>query len=199
MGAPGSPSSESASERSSSSSSNSGTYEKWLVRILLILAFGLAFGIEGMTLIRSFVLDIEPEEPVEQREPDKEPTLQEQPVLMSRADSTIAVQRMRLLAQDEAWVFNLVVRPTAPLQDPYTLTFDGLTTDAGQTLTTAPSHTWSPTDTSVFKASWSLPPGQRPATLTVTATRAVGPDSTASTRRTVTVGRVPVRMQRNGP
>ena len=29
----------------------------WVVRIFLILAFGLAFGIEGMTLVRSYLLD----------------------------------------------------------------------------------------------------------------------------------------------
>ena len=197
VGAPNSPPSHSDADTRPSANRDSGPYEKWLVRILVTLAFGLAFGIEGMTLVRSFLLDTEPDEQVERREQDPGPTLQERPLLISPADSTIRVHRLRLLASDEAWTFTLVARPVAPLEQPYTLTIDRLTTDAGKRLTTAPSKTWAPGDTAAFRASWSLPPGQRPATLAVTGTATVGPDSTTSSRRTVPVGRVPVRMQRN--
>jgi hypothetical protein len=170
-----------------------GAYEKWLVRILLTLAFGLAFGIEGMTLFRSFVLDSGTDEPVEARE--QMPVLQEGDPLVPATAPPVRVHRFRLLASDEAWTFTLIARPdTVPDRD-YTLTFDRLTTTSGAAQTTAPAHTWVAGDTVAFAASWSLPPGQRPDALTITATTSVAPDSTTSTTRTVDVGHVPVRMQ----
>ena len=171
----------------------SGPYEKWLVRILLTLAFGLAFGIEGMTLLRSFVFDPGSEEQVEAQE--ARPVLKEGEALVPTTAPGVRVQGLRLLASDEAWTFTLTARPDTASDRDYTLTFDRLTTTSGATQTTAPSHTWAAGDTVAFAASWSLPPGQRPDALTITATTSVGPDSTASATRTVDVGHVPVRMQ----
>jgi hypothetical protein len=170
-----------------------GTYEKWLVRILLALAFGLAFGIEGMTLLRSFVFDPGSEEQVEAQE--AMPVLKKGEALVPATAPDVRVQGLRLLASDETWTFTLTARPDPASDRDYTITFDRLTTTSGATQTTAPSHTWAAGDTMAFAASWSLPPGQRPDALTMTATASVGPDSTASATRTVDVGHVPVRMQ----
>ena len=170
-----------------------GAYEKWLVRILLTLAFGLAFGIEGMTLFRSFVLDTGDDEPVETEE--KRPTLQEGDALVPATAPDVRVQGLRLLASDEAWTFTLIARPDTTSDRDYTLTFDRLTSTNGTADTTAPAHTWVAGDTVAFAASWSLPPGQRPDALTITARASVAPDSSTSTTRTVDVGHVPVRMQ----
>lgn len=172
----------------------SGAYEKWLVRILLTLAFGLAFGIEGMTLIRSFLLDTDPA--TEQSE-ERQPVLQEGDALAPSAAPALRAHRLQMQATDQEWTFTLVVRPDTVLDRPTTLTFSRLETSNGSTLTTAPRHTWTPSDTSSFAASWSLPVGQRPEALTVTATTEVSADSTVSTTRTLEVGHVPVQRGSN--
>ncbi len=164
------------------------------MRILLVLAFGLAFGIEGMTLIRSFVINDDGEDETEQTT-EQLPTLREGDVLLSLPGPPVRVHRLRLLARDEAWTFSVISRPDSSRKHPYTLTFDHLTTGAETTAPSAPSYTWSPNDTSAFEASWPLPPGRRPATLTVTGTLQVSADSTASATRTVDVSHVPVRMR----
>lgn len=184
---------DSDSSSSSAPSRNDGAYEKWLVRILLTLAFGLAFGIEGMTLFRSFVLDSGADDQVEAQE--TVPVLKEGGALVPAATPTVRVQRLRLFATDEAWTFTLVARPETPPERPYTLTFDRLTATNGTAHTTAPTHTWAVADTAAFTASWSLPVGQRPDGLTITATISASSDSTTSVTRTVDVGHVPVRMQ----
>lgn len=170
-----------------------GNAETWLVRILLALAFGLAFGIEGMTLVRSFLVDDEPE--AEQTTAEAQPTLAEGGMLVPSTTPTVRVRQMRLVGTQDEWIFRLNVRPDTVLAHPYTLSFDRFTTRGGRAFTTAPSHTWAPSDTASFTASWALPVGQRPESLTVTATARIGPDSTTAITRTVSFGHIPVRQQ----
>lgn len=171
----------------------SGPYEKWLVRILLTLAFGLAFGIEGMTLIRSFLLDDAPDETVQRA--DRRPVLREGEPLVPSLAPDVRVRRLRVRATDQEWTFAVVARPDTARDRPVTLSFDRLTASDGSVLTTAPRHTWTPPDTASFTAAWTLPVGQRPDALTVTATIPAGPDSTTVATRTMDVGHVPVRVQ----
>lgn len=180
-------------DSSESISSGSSSYEKWLVRILLTLAFGLAFGIEGMTLIRSFVL--EDEEPsASQTATNQGSLLQEGDLLMPSLGPPVRAHRLGVRAGSEEWTFTLIARPdTAPVRS-YTLTFDRLTTTDGTARPTAPSHTWSKGDTVAFAASWVLPVGQRPDVLTMTATTKISPESTATASRTVEFGHVPIRQ-----
>ena len=175
------------------SSSDDGAYEKWLVRILLTLAFGLAFGIEGMTLLRSYLFY--GEETETQSTETQRPVLQEGGALVPSIAPDVRVRRLRVQATDKAWTFTLTTRPDTALDRSTTLTFERMTATNGTAFTQAPSHTWPAADTSSFTASWALPVGQRPDALTVTATAQVTPDSTASATRTMDVGHVPVRMQ----
>ena len=177
-----------------SSSPDDGAYEKWLVRILLGLAFGLAFGIEGMTLIRSFLLDDEAPAATQTASAGP-PVLREGEALVPSVAPTVRVRQLRVRATDQSWTFVLVARPDSAGDRPVTLSFDRLATSSGATLTSAPRRTWTPPDTASFTASWALPVGQRPDALTVTASTPVGPDSTASATRTMDVGHVPVRVQ----
>lgn len=177
---------------SSAPSPDDGAYEKWLVRILLTLAFGLAFGIEGMTLIRSFLLDSGDDEQIEAQE--KRPVLREGDALMPSTAPEVRVRRLRVRATDETWTFTLTARPDTALSQPYHLSFK-LTTSDGTTPDAVPSYTWAPSDTTSFDASWSLPVGRRPDALTITATTELPPHSAPSTTRTVDLGHVPVRMQ----
>jgi len=182
-------------EGPASQTETASTFEKWLVRILLGLAFGVAFGIEGMTLVRSYILDRDAgrsesaaEEVVDLREGD---------ALVPGVNEAVRVRRMRVLADDDAWTFVLVARPDSSLTGPYALSLEGLTMDDGTVRDAARRHTWAPGDTTTFETSWPLPPGRRPATLTVSAKGEVAPDSTVSVTRTVGVGHVAVRMQRD--
>ena len=179
---------------SASAPDGSGTYEKWLVRILLGLAFGLAFGIEGMTLVRSFLFD-STEASTGATPADTRSALTEGDVLMPSLPSRVRAHRMQVRATTESWVFRLTARPDSAAERPYTFSFDRLTLSNGSSLTTAPRHTWPPADTASFTASWTLPVGQRPDALTITATTRVSPDSTTSITRTMDLGHVPVRMQ----
>jgi len=191
----GSPSPNSSSPASSDASgpaAESGPYETWLVRILLTLAFGLAFGIEGMTLIRSFVLD--PEDDADTSQTTERPVLREGTALAPSVASGLRVRRLRVRAEDQGWTFTLVARPDSARDRSVTLSVDRLTSTNGTSFTRAPSRTWAPADTASFAASWTLPVGQRPATLTVTASTAAGPDSTRSATRTFEMGHVPVRQ-----
>jgi hypothetical protein len=191
-GSPSPTSSSPASPDPSGPADESGPYEKWLVRILLTLAFGLAFGIEGMTLIRSFVVDTEDEattQPADQR-----PLLREGTVLAPSVAPGVRVRQLRVRATEQAWRFTLVARPDSARDRPVTLSFDRLTSTDGTPFTSAPRHTWAPSDTASFVAAWPLPVGQRPETLTVTTSTSVGPDSTRSATRTFEMGHVPVRQ-----
>lgn len=180
---------------SDASSRTDDAYEKWLVRILLGLAFGLAFGIEGMTLVRSFLLD--QEDPTAEQTADARPVLEEGTALAPSVAPSLRARRLQVLATDQEWTFRLRARPDSLSEQAYTLSFDRLTLGNGSTLTSAPHHTWPPADTVSFTASWPLPVGQRPETITVTATAQVAPDSTVSATRTMQVGHVPVQMIRN--
>jgi hypothetical protein len=175
------------------STSTDGVYEKWLVRILLGLAFGLAFGIEGMTLIRSFLIDQE-EDPTEQTT-DAHPILRGGDVLVPALAPSVRAHRLRLRAYPDEWTFTLTARPDSLADRSYTVTFDRLVLDNGTELTSAPSHTWAPADTASFAASWTFPVGQRPTSVTITAAFPLSPDSTARATRTVDLGHVPVRQQ----
>jgi len=163
-----------------------------LVRILLTLAFGLAFGIEGMTLLRSYLFY---GDEAKTSTETQRPVLEEGGRLVPSLAPDLRVRRLRVRATDEAWTFMLTARPDTALARRTTLTFDRLTATNGTERTTAPSYTWAPSDTTSFTASWTLPVGQRPDALTITATATSAPDSTVSATRTMDVGHVPVRMQ----
>jgi hypothetical protein len=184
-----SPSSETPSD---SSLNESDAAEKWLVRILLVLAFGLAFGIEGMTLIRSFLIE---ETDATEKTTNARPVLEEGVPLAPSLGPSVRAHRLRLQAYQDEWIFTLTARPDTLADRSHTVTFNQLTLGNGTALTTAPSHTWAPSDTASFDASWTLPVGRRPQILTVTATTKGPSDSTASATRTVDLGHVPVRQQ----
>lgn len=185
-------SSDSSSTSSASAPDESGAYEKWLVRILLGLAFGLAFGIEGMTLVRSFIIDTD--QPAVETT-DARPVLTEGDALVPSLDPGLHAHRLRLRATRDEWTFTLTIRPDSTLSRETTLSFPQLTRSNGSVDASAPSRTWMPNDTTSFSASWTLPVGQRPDALTVTATTRVSPDSAATVTRTMDLGHVPVRMQ----
>jgi len=194
VGTPDAPSSDSAaSSEPTPSTEETDASEKWLVRILLVLAFGLAFGIEGMTLVRSFLIE---EGDTTEETTDTRPVLQEGDALVPALTPSVRAHRLQVRARSDEWTFTLAARPDSFAEQSYTISFERLTLGNGTKLTTAPSHTWGPSDTASFAASWVLPVGQRPETLTLTASVKNPVDSMTTDTRTVDLGHVPVRMQR---
>lgn len=190
-------------EDASPSDGDSGTFEKWLVRIFLILAFGVAFGIEGMTLIRGYLIDDGKESArVEQSPEEQGPTLQSGEPFFAERAFTAHVERLAMLAEPDVWRFVMDVRVQNPTGGPLTLTFDRLETKNGRTLAQPVSHTWASGDSSAFTAEWTLQPGDQPVAVTVAAPAGAGAASDAETTAETDagvrfrIGRVPVQMQR---
>jgi hypothetical protein len=169
-----------------------GTFEKWMVRILLVLVFGVAFGIEGMTLLRSYLVETggEPDAASQVEEP---PALRPGSELLPGTAPRATVTEMMVYVNPDAWTFTLRVEVANDTDRPYSLSFESLETENGRTLAGAWSHDWAPGDTASATASWALAPGDRPAALTVRAQ--ANPDSAAAVTRTLPIGDVPARRQ----
>ena len=171
----------------------------WVVRLFLILAFGLAFGIEGMTLVRSYLLDGEEEtaqemsqeEQVEDRAP-----LRLGDDLLPGTDVSERVAQMNMRARSSGpWAFRLVVAVANETEQPYRLTLRGLETEDGMGLDAVHTTTCAPGDSTRLVATWRMGADVRPRTLTAEAD--LGPaDSTRTVQRRVSFGHVPVQMER---
>ena len=176
---------------------------KWVVRLFLILAFGLAFGIEGMTLIRSYLLadDGDAHEEVAQGgngadQPDASPLRVGDDVLPA-TDVPERVAEMKIQGRsDGPWVFRLVVTVVNDGDSAHRLSLreleadDGTVFDEGYTVETPPG------DSAQVTATWPVGTTARPRSLTAEAELRVSDDSTRTVRRRVTFGHVPVQMER---
>lgn len=170
---------------------------KWIVRIFLILAFGLAFGIEGMTLIRSYLWY--GDEPTEQREPEEEARemLRVGDELLPALAVSAQVDQLRIRARtDGPWTFHLVVRVQNDTEALYRLTVGDLETDDGTEYEEAYSIECPPGDSTRLVASWPIGADARPASLEAEGELVYSSDSTRTAERDVHFGHVPVQMVR---
>ena len=175
------------------------TFDKWLVRFFLILVFGVAFGIEGMTLFRSYVLDRDAGDDAEEAV-TQVPALPQlgvgDEVLPATAPSE-TVQQLSVTAQRGAdWTFELAVRVQNPTDRPYTLTMFGLLTQEGAVREDPFTVTCAPGETVDLNAAWTLDAGDRPKSIVASGRTAVTADSVAVEARRVRFERVPVQMAR---
>ena len=176
----------------------------WVVRFFLILAFGLAFGIEGMTLVRSYLLNAEEEtEKVVSDEgragadaQDAAPLRVGDDLLPATAVSE-RVTEMRIQAQSSGpWAFRLAVTVVNDGESPYRLSLRNLEADDGTVSDEVQSVTCAPGDSTQLVATWPIRADVRPAALTAEAELQLPDDSTRTVRRRVSFGHVPVRMER---
>jgi hypothetical protein len=175
----------------------------WAVRIFLILAFGLAFGIEGMTLVRSYLLDGGEETEQVASDEERAGADEQETVPLRIGDDLLPatavserVTEMRIQAQSNGlWVFRLVVSVTNDSTDGYRLSLRELTTDDGTSFEDAQSVACPPGDSTQLVATWPIGADARPAALTAEAEFEAG-DSTRTERRRLSFGHVPVRMER---
>jgi hypothetical protein len=201
------PSSETDGAPSPSAPDAADEVNPWLVRFFLILAFGLAFGIEGMTLVRSYLLSGEGESgPVaeEQRAPadtlgtrSSDAPLRIGDDLLPATDVTERVVEMQVRAQSSGpWTFRLAVVVDNGTETPYRLTLRALETDDGTVLDEGRTATWPPGDSTRFRAAWPMGADARPQSLTAEAELQYTADSTRTVRRRISFGHVPVQMER---
>lgn len=175
---------------------------KWVVRLFLILAFGLAFGIEGMTLIRSYLL-VDDEEAQEQVERESEERDEEAPLLRVGDDVlpatavTERVAEMKIRARsDGPWVFRLVVTVINDGDSEYRLSLRELEADDGTRFDDVFAVECVPGDSTQLVARWPIGADARPHALTAEAELGQTTDSTQTVRRRMSFGHVPVQMER---
>lgn len=173
----------------------------WVVRLFLVLAFGLAFGIEGMTLIRSYVLngDDEQAEPsVETVQTAQHLTVQEGDELFPALPGEERIDRMVLQAQKAGpWTFRLEVAVRNNTEAIYRLTLRDLATDDGTLAKASHSVESAPGDSARLVATWPVAADARPQSLTAMATLHLSSDSTTSSGQRTQLGHVPVQMMRS--
>lgn len=182
-------------EHSASSSSS----EKWLVRFLLLMAFGVAFGIEGMTLFRSYVLDRNSEQDgvaVEAAAPEL-PLLQVGDEVLPDSPPTERLETLTLQAQQgDTWTFRMTIVLQNPTDQPYQLTTFGVLTRSGNVHEEAFRVTCPPGDSTQLMAEWQLAASDFPESLVASGQLQVTPDSAVVHARRVRLPRIPVRMVR---
>lgn len=192
------PSSDADETQSPSPPNEEDVVSRWVVRIFLVLAFGLAFGIEGMTLVRSFML----EEETEQRAGGEEKDGTVKPLrtgddLLPTSDVSERVAQMKIRARPEGpWVFRLVVAVANGSDSNYRLVVRDLETDDGTEFEEEYSVECPPDDSTRLVATWPVGPTARPHSLTAVAELRQSNDSIRTVRREVSFGHVPVQMER---
>lgn len=176
----------------------------WVVRLFLILAFGLAFGIEGMTLIRSYLIDgeEEAEEQVEYEEGRGDTGADATPLhigddLLPTTTVSERVAEMQIRGRsDGPWIFRMVVTIANDREDAVRLSLRDLEADDGTVFDNEQSVTCPPGDSTRLVASWPIGNDARPASLIAESERQGQGDSLRTVRRRVSFGHVPVRMER---
>jgi hypothetical protein len=176
-----------------STDSDDATFEKWLVRFFLFLVFGVAFGIEGRTLIQTYLSsDDDP------AGTDPQPAETVRRVGTGDAllpDLPARVRSMQLTASTTGdWTYRLTVVPGSLGTDTLSLSVDRLVTNNEDALSAKATHTWASGDTTALAATWSIPPGSQPNHLHVT-TRYTTSDTTRVRTDTLALERTPVQMQ----
>lgn len=170
----------------------------WMVRLFLVLAFGLAFGIEGMTLIRSYVLNGDDEEArpsVETVQTAQHLTVQEGDELFPDLPGQERIDRLVLQAKKTGpWTFRLEVAVRNDTEATYRLTVRDVATDDGALAKASHSVECAPGDSARLVATWPVAADARPQSLTAMATLHLPPDSTASSGQRAQLGHVPVQM-----
>lgn len=178
----------------------------WLVRLFLILAFGVAFGIEGMTLIRSYLLEgeEEPEEQVEYEGREEDGGAQRAGGPLRIGDDLLPttavserVAEMKIRAQsDGPWIFRLVIAVVNKEESEYRLSVRTLETDDEKVLDDGSSVDCPPGDSTQLVATWPVGSNARPRSLIAEAEQRFSADSTRTVRRRISFGHIPVQMER---
>lgn len=180
--------------------SESEVASKWIVRIFLMLAFGLAFGIEGMTLVRSYLGygGEASNEAVDGRgEAGSREALRTGDDLLPTLPVSERVAQLRIRARtDGPWTFRLVIAVQNDTEARYRLTLRELKSDDGTAYKDTYAIDCAPGDSTRLVANWPIGADARPASLEAAGELVYSSDSTRTAEREVRFGHVPVQMER---
>lgn len=168
----------------------------WVVRFFLILAFGLAFGIEGMTLIRSYFFTGEQKTEQVQNGGEKTAPLRVGDELLPATTVSERVGEMRIRARSGGpWTFRLTVTVVNDGESDYRLSLRELEANDGTVFDEVYDVECPPGDSAQLVATWPIGVNARPAALTAEA-ELQSADSIRTVRRRVSFGHIPVQMER---
>ena len=185
-------------DSSPTDSGKKSTFEKWLVRFFLLMAFGVAFGIEGMTLFRSYVLDRDSgQEDVAVETVPELPLLQVGDEVLPDSPPTERIEALALEArQGDTWTFRMTIALQNPTDQPYELTTFGVLTRSGSVHEEAFRVACPPGDSTQLVAEWPLAASDLPESLVASGRLQVTPDSAVVHARRFRLPRIPVQMVR---
>ncbi|WP_028567109.1 hypothetical protein [Salisaeta longa] len=174
----------------------SSTSSQWIVRLMLLLAFGLAFAIEGRTLFLTIKNELfgDGPPPADTTAAATVPTVAPGDELLPASPAQEVVRLQAVNARsDGPWTFRFVVAVRNDSLAGYALTLGPVVTTEGDTLRQTVRRAVAAGDTARVRGRWTLVTGDRPQALT--ATVQFRRDGTLQTvTRRVVLGRVPVRM-----
>lgn len=175
-----------------STDADDGVDRKRLVRVLIVVGIGVPILVEAVSLVGLVSHSLgdtadtpEPTEAVEGVGVGDE--------LLAETGPTETVSTASVTAYEDRWQFVLTVSVANVTGDPYRLSFGTVTTGAGETVETTATTGWiDPGEEGTGTATWALPPGERPSTLTVVVSR--DREDEAGTEYEVTLGTISVRQ-----
>jgi len=171
-----------------------GTFEKWLVRFFLFLVFGVAFGIEGRTLIQTYLSSGDDPTGTDSQTAETVRRVGTGDALVPGLPARVRSAQLTASATGD-WSYRLAVAPGSLGTDTLSLSIDLLITNNQDVLSSNVTRIWTPGNTTALAATWSIPPGSQPDRLHVT-TRHTTSDTTHVRTDTLALERTPVQMQR---
>lgn len=158
----------------------------------------MAFGIEGMTLFRSYVLDRDSSQNAAAVETEPAlPLLQVGDEVLPDSPPVERIEALTLEArQGDTWTFRMEIALRNPTDQPYELTTFGVLTRSGSVHEEAFRAACPPGDSTRLVAEWSLAASDIPESLVASGRIQVTPDSAVVHARRVRLPRIPVRMVR---
>ena len=169
------------------------------MRFFLLLAFGVAFGIEGMTLFRSYVLDRDSgqEDTTAVETTPTLPLLRVGDEVLPASPPTERIEALALAARPgDTWTFRMEIALQNPTEQAYELTTFGVLTRSGAVHAEAFRVTCPPGDSTRLVAEWQLAASDLPESLVASGRMQVTPDSAVVHARRFRLPRIPVQMVR---
>lgn len=173
-----------------------GPEQKTLLRLLIIVGIGLPILIEVVTfgsMMGHHLVGDTGEEAVPETPTAEQAGASVGDPILESSEVSARIEAASVVTADEGWRFTLTVNVTNTGPDPAAVRFDSVTTRSGETIAGAASTGQLPAEeTDDVTKSWLLPPGERPATVSVTVLQYPDGESAQSTQYTVALGDIPV-------
>lgn len=173
---------------------------RWLIRVLVGLGFGIPIAIEGATLVglvESWLFgdgEGDDDDAASTATTTSEPTTAVGDDLLPTTDRAETLAEATVYARDEGWRFDLAVDVENSGDRPYELRLGTVTTQDGSRVEGgASTGRLAAGESATLSASYDLPDGETPATMTVVGVESVEGGGERLFRRDVRFGNIPVQ------